>query len=251
LDLDGEDEYTLSNDKVFSIFENDGGRVEYAFAYDTKTGPIQLIAPINQYVVLGEGGGWTHADGELAVAPTWNRGPDSAFIDDLDYNYSLDYDPFTVTVTTNTILFTSPDNKVTKTFTLNEDTIFAHYELNGSDILEPSFGLAVNMMNMFEPDWDENIEPYNPYSYVGWQTTQGGLVLVSDLATISNISFTDSPAKDEMKERDNPETYPLGHWLFYPYHTINIYGGDVSFDISLTLSANYMRRVYLPLVSDH
>ena len=48
LDLDGENEYTISNNKVFAVLENDGGRVEFAFAYDVETGPVQLVAPFNQ-----------------------------------------------------------------------------------------------------------------------------------------------------------------------------------------------------------
>ncbi len=50
LDLDGEMEYVMHNDQVFAVFENDGGRLEYAFVYDQEYGPIQVIAPASQYI---------------------------------------------------------------------------------------------------------------------------------------------------------------------------------------------------------
>ena len=83
LDLDGEYEYIMSNDKVLAIFENDGGRLEYAFAYDTRYGPVQLVFPRHQYVFKPRPEfGYDYTNGEAAILlGPWNGTPDGAFVD--------------------------------------------------------------------------------------------------------------------------------------------------------------------------
>lgn len=247
LDLDGEDEYILSNDKVFAIFENDGGRLEYAFTWNSEKGAIEVVSPTSQYFLMDAGWGWNYQDGETATAPTWNRAPDAAFIQsngstgDDDYDYAV----FDVFINGDSLSFVSQDNHISKTYTLEGSTIQAHYELSGIDMIELGMGLTVNMRNMFERDWSENIKEIGVEdSSAGWRTSKGGFALVdfSEGGTylIERNSFLDSPAREEMRERGEDEEpssddYPNGHGLFFPYHCLSLGTEAEEFDISLTL----------------
>jgi len=250
LDLDGEDEYVLYNDQVYAVFENDGARLEFAFATSPQHGPVQLIAP--EYQVYGRLG--NYEQGEIGDLPTWNARPDAAFIEDVDGDYTLDYPLYQATIQNNTLVFTSIEHGITKTFTLVGDTIEAHYELAAPTDLEPAFGIVANLRNMFTVDWSENIEEIRIGNSYGWQISNGGLAFVSlpDRVTLlQSQSFTDSPARDEGMERENPDTYPAGHWFNYPQNSINTYadGSAGEFYVSLTLRADPLRMLFLPVVT--
>jgi|GEM_PF-2805473 len=245
LDLDGEEEYILSNDKVFAIFENDGARVEYAFAWSAERGAIELICPTNQYFLMDAGWGWDYGDGEIAIAPTWNRAPDAAFTQtngsSWDYNYAI----FDASINGDTLAFVSQDTHISKRYALEGNTIHAHYDLSGIDMIELGVGLTVNMLNMFQRDWSENIEPVDLGSSLGWRTTEGGFALVNfgGASLISQNSFLDSPARVEMRERSSQDPpYPIGHSLYYPYHCVSLNGAG-SFDLSVTLQSHWTTSV--------
>jgi len=143
------------------------------------------------------------------------------------------------------LILTSQDSHITKIISLEENTYHCDYTLSGISSVEVGMGLTVNMMNMFEMSWTENIEAITEAGHIGWKTGSGGLVLVgfSGAGVISQNSFLDSPARDELQERDSSdEEYPIGHSLFYPYHCISLYGEN-EFAISLTLQSNLSTEV--------
>ncbi|GAB4258074.1 MAG: hypothetical protein Kow0092_05400 [Deferrisomatales bacterium] len=114
LDLDGEEEYLLSNDRVYALFEDDGGRLAYAFAFDPRGGPVQGVAPVTQHFglhqILCPSGYCDFEDGETAIRPSW---PDAAFVERGSSRV-----PYEVTVETDRLTFRSPDGAVSKTVTL-------------------------------------------------------------------------------------------------------------------------------------
>ena len=126
LDLDGEFEYIMSNDQVLAIFENDGGRLEYAFAYDPSFGPVQLVSPLHQYL-NPDGSDFT--EGEAAILLAWPKRVEGSFVDmkaGLDeYEYGL----YSASHTSSNLSFELDTYPLTKTFTLDGDTIHAYYEL--------------------------------------------------------------------------------------------------------------------------
>ena len=64
VDFDGENEYVLRNNKVYAVFENDGGRLIQAYAYDQQKGGIQILGnPIANYSYEGEEEGDKHCSG--------------------------------------------------------------------------------------------------------------------------------------------------------------------------------------------
>lgn len=250
LDLDGEDEYVLYNDQVYAIFEDDGARLEYAFATSPDHAPVQLIAP--EYQLYGRLG--NYEQGEIGELGSWSGLSGAAFIEDLDGDYALEYALYQATIENDALVFSTTDYGITKTFTLTGGTITAHYELAAPTELSPSFGLAANVMNMFTMDWSEKIERVQMGNAHGWQTTDGGLALVdfTDFTEcFESRSFTDSPARDEGFEREDHGTYPAGHGFYYPQNLINTYacGNVEEFYVSLTLGADPLRRVFVPLVT--
>lgn len=235
LDLDGEDEVVMKNDKVFLVFENDGGRMEYAFTYDSSGGPVQVVGPNYQNFGIIEPG-WNYEDGETALRPSLRLSPvfwDAAFVEE-GYEYGL----FDISLGDSSLSFTSKDGNIMKTFTLEDNTISAHYSINNLDEIRVGFGLPADMANMYSKDWVEKIAKVISQEAAGWQVADGGYAVVNLLDThLQRVdSFTDSPAREEMEEREDFNSYPDGHWFFFPYNTVTVTGDGV-FNLSLTLSA--------------
>jgi hypothetical protein len=249
LDLDGEDEYVLRNNQVYAIFENDGARLEYAFAVSPQHGPLQLVAPLYQSLCSRIRGGWNFEEGEIGEIAVMEE--EAAFADIINTSVRGDQE-YSASTENDTLIFSHPSFGLTKTFTLIGDTIYAQYDLNNVESVEPGFGLVVNLMNMYSLDWSDNVERIQVGPKRGWQANSGGKALVSmdDLWLEGDVSFNDSPARDEQQERSDPTTYPSGHWLAYPQNCLLTHGydGDDDIRVSLTLSADPFRRVFLPVI---
>lgn len=236
LDLDGEQEFTISNDRVFAIFENDGGRLEYAFAYDRDHGVVQVVAPLGQYETPPD-----HArseDGEVAIAKAFSHLPDGAFVDDPALEGLYDYSVFTPATNGETLTFTS-DRGYGKTFTLVEDRVCADYDGPSGELLNVGFSMSASFSGMFEPDWHIGYQWIETRDGVGWQMPSGGSGLVSAVepfGSMDKASFIDSPAAEEQQSREDLSTYPEGHWDFVPNGRIRI--ADTPYgSFCLTLSA--------------
>ncbi|MBF8267014.1 MAG: FlgD ig protein [Dehalococcoidia bacterium] len=227
IDLDGEDEYVLRNDKVFAIFENDGGVLEYAFAYDPSVGPVQLVGPTYNLILSGLR---NYEEGESPIPfPT----EETAFEDGEAFRYAV----FDVTLGDQSVSFTSPDGRIRKNFTLEGNTILAHYSTRDLSEVYIYFTLPVNPSSMFSQTWWEKLTRVDSKEAVGWQNAHGGYAAVNlmDTSLVETPSFLDFPAGEERSERrDLP--YPRGHWLFFPYHTVFVRGTG-EFDLGLTLAA--------------
>ncbi len=240
LDLDEENEYVMKNDRIFLIFENDGGRLEYAFSFHPDLGAVQHIAPVYQQMVTSDGWGWNYTMGEIATAPTWNQQADAAFVDDLDGDWQFDYPVYEVSLDNNRLVLTAPDCVLVKTIRLDGDQVIADYRVKNAGTAGFGIGLVVNMLNIFNKDWADGVTVTQKDKMVRMDCTAGGGCLIdfSDPAVYlaSLTSFKDSPAREEGRERDSYDDYPSGHWLYYPYVTTS-FSGDGAFVVKLVLSA--------------
>ena len=153
VDLDGENEYLLSNDRVFAVFEASGGRCTAAWARDVLTGKVMQVIGNP----LSASGSETENEGES------NRNPDgtilarrtSAFKDwwaidggggTNQYVNAL----YTVTAAPSGTgwTFTSPGSAIAKTITLatSADKLVADYALAaGTTKLYVRFGLSPDL----------------------------------------------------------------------------------------------------------
>jgi len=227
LDLDGEDEYIMKNNRIFAIFENDGGKLEYAFACDPALGPVQLVAPVNQ-VNVSPSPGWNFENGEIPpLMPAYDRNV-AAFV---ERDYADDI--FKISIGETNLTLTSGDSQITKALSLEGDTITAQYLTTNT--VEIDFAIPVNMANMYSRNWAEKIVKIDKDGCKGWKVSDGGYAVVNLLDTdfLDMHSFTDSPANEEMQEREDSSSYPKGHGFLFPFNTVTVTGsGD--FEVSLT-----------------
>jgi hypothetical protein len=251
LDLDGEYEYVMSNDRVLAIFENDGGRLEYAFAYDAQFGPVQLVSPNHQYFFKPESEwGFDYTNGEAAILLGWPQRLDGSFTDIKIGNDYFEYGLYTPSYSSSSLSFELESHQITKTFSLDGDTLHVQYEIGSGDDFYHCFSLAVNRLGVFTRDWPDTYEEMNLPGSQGWQMTTGGLALINYEGLhypIDTYAFSDSPARDEMQERDDPSTYPWGHHFNFPFSELD-YRGIGNWTLNLTLRASPLDLVYLPLV---
>jgi len=225
LDLDGETEYIIKNNKVFIILERYGGKIQYSFAHDNQYGPVQLIAPNEQLQKP-----WTenYTEGENALTYGLDTG---AFLED---NYRTDL--FTAIASTDNIIFTSSDNKITKTYTLSGDTVTVNYST--STAVNIQFWLPVSLSNKYSVNWADKLSKIDTDNKKGWYTSDGGYAFVTSNFNGGGdmYSFADSPVPSEMKARVDTSTYPAGHFYPLPLNYLGTYHVQGNFEISLTLS---------------
>lgn len=155
VDLDGEPEYLLYNDRVFALFERMGGRLVHAWVRDLATGSVlQMIGnPVAFSNSDTEAEGDSNANGSPAAI---NAHRTSAFKDwyatgsnTSQYVNDL-FNPPAAGPGTGWV-FTSSDGRVAKTITLapNANALRASYVLNGPITgLYLRFGLSPNLMDL-------------------------------------------------------------------------------------------------------
>jgi PKD repeat protein len=237
LDLDGENEYVLEDDRTMAIVENDGGRVEYAFAYDASTGPVQLVGPVYQHpswIDLG----YSYEDGETAYRVTAKASPDAwdAAFQDRGREWAL-YD---ATIDGRNVTLRSRDGAVTKVLSLDGPYLHARYATSGTDDIVVGFGLTTSVGDMYAGGWASRIAPADGTALAGWEVATGGYSAVfmpaNDSRGATAMSFLDSPAPQEGFERKGDVGYPSGHWLSFPYGTATLTAPPEA-EVVLVLSA--------------
>ena len=241
LDLDGEDEYTMHNNQVFAVFENDGGRLEYAFAFDPANGPVQLVAPFNQHNFYG-GSVEQYELGEAAISAL-RQGLDSAFSENQSVgNDGFEYAVMAASMTSGALKFETGDGRISKEFTLAGDRLTANYSLKNLASVTPGFAFVTNLLNTYERDWDEDLQFINfNNDEIGWRCSEGGYAAVNtdDTWLLGFASFLESPAPTEMRQRDDANSYPTGHYIAYPYGVVRVSSENAgsNFNVSVILSA--------------
>lgn len=132
VDLDGELEFLLFNDKVFYVFENDGARIKAAFVRDSLTGEAYLFLgnPLSftggRKDVEWEGDENANTDRNSMLKDWWLSNPGTnKYVND-DFVATIT----TATQTTAGWSFVSSDQVVRKTVELNGDVLSVTYDLD-------------------------------------------------------------------------------------------------------------------------
>ena len=241
LDLDGEDEYVMSNDRLFLVFEEDGGRLEYGFAFVPGRGPVQFIAPVAELVADPMFFGsnwwdWTKGEaGQVPYSPAWV----GAFVEQLSDGTSLAFAQYGAAVAGNSITFTSPDGKIRKTFSLEQkgQSISVRYEVSRETLVEVN--LALDPLRMWTARWSESLEEVQTSSRLGMRYRDGPSATLSleGKATWQNpevSSFLDSPGRWEWRHEPSRTDYPSGNWFPYPYANL-VTSGQGKFALRLSV----------------
>ncbi|HEV3409910.1 MAG TPA: hypothetical protein VG095_06435, partial [Chthoniobacterales bacterium] len=156
VDLDGELEYLLFNDRVFALFERIGGRMTAAWLRDINSGYVtQVVGNPASYA-----GSETEEEGAGNFAGTAvNAHRTSGFKDwfaklDAQGNGTFGYvnDHYSVTAAPSGIgwTFTSADGRISKTITLGSGTgaLAANYTTSNIDTLFIRFGLSPDLQHL-------------------------------------------------------------------------------------------------------
>ena len=159
-------------------------------------------------------------------------------MEDIDLDGRFEYEPLVASIEGQTLTFSYETHPVTKSYTLEGDTIYVHYVRGSSDALNLGFANAVNQLGVFDKDWIWNFEPIEMQEVLGWQMTTGGSVLLNTDGnySIQTASFIDSPAREEMQTREDISTYTEDHYMCFPCSWIKVWDTQ-DVDFSLTLSA--------------
>ncbi|MBP7654896.1 hypothetical protein KA977_15860, partial [Candidatus Dependentiae bacterium] len=204
LDFDGESEYVLKNNKVFAVFENDGGRLVAGFAYDPGIGGIICVgAPSINSDYEGEEEGVKRC---------------SSFKDLNEDKYVNDI--YSVQIGTNSLQFTSSDGKIQKTITLNNnsDVLNALYAETVNGPLYVRFGFAPNNIDLLNNGRENLIEIGSPSSdFYGIKNINGGQAFISFGSAKYNSSST----------RNNKNLPLITEYEIY---------GDTLFEFGLTMN---------------
>ncbi len=230
LDLDGEDEYVLRSDRLFLVFEDDGGCLEYGFAYVPGRGPVQFVAPVYQFTADIFWGpsqwDWTKGEGgQVSYSPAWV----GAFLEQLMDNTSLAHDKYGVVLGEASIAFTSPDGKVRKTFSLDEkgQAVLVQYETAQETVVETH--VALDPLRMWSRSWSQGMAEVETPTSLGLRYPDGltaTLTLEKGARWYSSevTSFLDSPARWEWRHDPSRTDYPSGHWFPYPFAEMMVSG---------------------------
>ncbi len=150
IDLDGENEYLIYNDRLFTIFERLGGRMTAAWLRDINTGYVtQVAGSLTSYAGSDtEEEGTVNTSGGAVVAyrtsgfKDWFAKIDNSSSDGVSYTNNL----YSVVAASSGVgwKFTSSDGKIVKTITLpaNKGQLTANYAMTGYVQLFVRFGLS-------------------------------------------------------------------------------------------------------------
>ena len=174
VDLDGENEYILSNNKVFLIFENDGGRLVKAYSRDPQTGKVFEVV----------GASITHPD-----RGSEDEGLDKFVSNDPDPEINRvscfrdqDYvnDVYLVNLIDKGLQFYSSDLKLKRKVVLPDDSdyLLVQYDvtnLRGKRNVE--FGFSPNTLDLMFKGKKPLQEIGSPYDdFIGLENVNGGVV---------------------------------------------------------------------------
>ena len=182
MDLDGENEYVLKNDRIFALFEALGGRMTASWARDPINGVVHQVTgnflSYNDRETEEEGTGNDDSAGSTGARRTsgfkdWFAvGPGISYVNSL---YSV------APSGANGWVFTSPDLKITKTITLGNlsNHLRATYSLGGNaTALFIRFGLSPHLEDLL----------VNGQKNLSSPPVSGGLKLVSNISNDHRVS---------------------------------------------------------------
>jgi len=205
LDYDGVPECILANDRLFAVFEREGGRLAYLFSVD-KTGPHQLVGGTEQFMVgLSDRSAWKIDQG-AAADPQQIPG---AFVDE-DAPWSL----YAVSsLGPDSLTLTRTDGKRVKSFRLMTDAVSTQYTL--AEPLRAKFALTLDPWLRFHQGWGSGYYARLGDGLTGWSVRGGPSLSIQAEGRTNFTAFNDS--MDLLRGPEDPnQDFPPGHYLPLP-----------------------------------
>lgn len=193
IDYDGELEYILSNERVFAVFENDGGRVDFLFSFDASRGAIPLIFPATLLNSARDSRSDYYGESaSLEVYWNWQLLPfDQGFVD-----IGLQRGIYSVEVFADSVIMTSPNDQIRKRFTISPGAPSIEIEYELEQDREIMIGLCVNPYSLFSGNLSEKWSIDHNQHYIKVENSDAGFVSVivqGDARIIGVDSFDEAP----------------------------------------------------------
>jgi hypothetical protein len=224
VDHDGELEYVLKNELVWSVFENDGGRLIKVFGFDASGNPVALMGNLlgapegDDERETTEDGGARHTSG---LADRWAEGLSTAkYVNDL----------FKVEKTFQGLSFTSSDGAITKQVTLlpGAARLQVTYELAPEvGRLFVRNGLSPDLANLLETGQSVLRWADDGHRLCLWNAATGAAVGVN--YACENVKYNAHGGDDT---RNSPRNQILNHII-----ELELTGPRAQFDIILEASS--------------
>lgn len=215
VDLDGENEYLLYNDRLFAVFEALGGRLTACWLRDLSTNEV--------FQVVGNHASYSGSETEAEGFPNTASGDVAAYrtsgFKDWFANFTggggqtYTNDLYAVTPAGGGAgwVFTSSDGKIVKTIGLGarQNTLAASYALTGISGLYVRHGLSPNLLDLMVHG-QANLSPLQTVSGgVDLYTTTSGAQVRASLRLLSASAVNTTATDDEPASNVNFHTLPL------------------------------------------
>jgi hypothetical protein len=209
-DYDGIPECILASESQFAIFDLEGGRM-LAYFTISDSGIHQIIAPSSQFIVgLGDPSTWILDAGEGADP----AGIHGAFVD-----ASPPWDRYNPSINGDKLTFTSPNQEISKSFSLSEDGLLVNY--SSSDPIFIQIPIAIDPWKRFSTNWREDYVCESIKNGYSCRVEDGFTVEILSNSPISAHSFIESYKQLQVPEDPN-FNYPPGHYLPFPMVLLEI-----------------------------
>jgi len=219
-DNDGIPECVFASSRHFAVFDLEGGRL-VAFYSISESGVNQIIAPSSQFIIgLGDPSTWIMDAGE-GSDPSGIQG---AFIDS-----PPPWDIYNVSSNGEQITFNSPDQKISKSFSLTNDGLDVNY--SSSDPISVQIPIATDPWRRFSTNWREDYECQPTRNGYACKLEDDSIVEILSNSPISAYSFKDSYSQLHIPENPNLD-YPPGHYLPFPMVILEI-NAEESFSVQI------------------
>jgi hypothetical protein len=209
-DLDELPECILATDQYFAIFDIHGARL-LAFYVRIDESVHQIVAPTSQFIV------------GLADPSTWQieaaEGADTGGIHGAFADHRPPWELFNPTFYSDSLVFTSDDQRVTKAFTLTSDGLLVKFHLLAP--VKVQIPLAIDPWERFSPLWSQAYQGHTIPNGYSWQLDEVLAVEVLSDASLSANAFNASQRLLPIPENPNFD-YPQGHYIPFPMAIIEI-----------------------------
>ncbi|MGB0990932.1 MAG: alpha-amylase family glycosyl hydrolase [Akkermansiaceae bacterium] len=237
IDLDGENEYILKNDRVFAVFEAIGGRLTHAWARDTVLSEVyQIIGNPLSY-----SGSETELEGDSILTGTdinayRTSGFKDWFASGPETNFYVNHLYTVVASGSQGWTFTSADGKISKTIQLadNSQKLSAAYTLGGDVTkLYVRFGLSPHLHDLLI-NGQRNLSPLTDGGGQVFVRNSTGAETVTASVHYSSASVV-STATDKQLPAFAPDTVNLRNQALT--QQVELESQAASFSLELELSA--------------
>jgi hypothetical protein len=209
-DYDGIPECVIASARQFAVFDLEGGRL-VAYYSISESGVHQIIAPSSQFIIgLGDPSTWLLDEGD---------GSDPSGIQGAFINSPPPWDTYNVSSNGKQTTFTSPDLKISKSFTLTDLGLQVDY--SSSDPISVQIPIAIDPWRRFSPNWREEYRCQPTKNGYDCKLKDDSIVEFQSNSTISAYSFTDSYPQLHVSENPNLD-YSPGHYMPFPMVILEI-----------------------------